>query len=79
MRRVDLMRRLLKEAGHEPEHGLGGYSGVLRRLRRKTPELVRPFMESFKLAFDLAMQEQHENAVDLALMEALQSIGVQIE
>ncbi len=51
------------------------YSSIMRDLNRKSPEKVIPFMNSFKKAFDEALSEDFDNPEEIALLEALQTIG----
>ena len=76
--RIDILRSFLKETKAEraAEEDTVSYSATMRKLRKSNPELVRPFMKSFKSAFDNAVNENMEDAEKLALMEARKSVDV---
>ena len=54
------------------------YSSLMRMLRAKHKDSVKPFQEAFKNAFENALDNDLENPEQLALMEALQTIDVDV-
>ena len=54
------------------------YSSTMRELRNKHEDSVREFQVSFKNAFEEALDSDLENPEQLALMEALQKIDVEL-
>ncbi len=50
------------------------FSAVMRQLRDETPELVMPFLKSFKAAMDEAVRNELEDPDTVALTEALKKI-----
>jgi hypothetical protein len=54
------------------------YSYVMRKLRKNNEDKVREFQIDFKQAFEAALDQDLENPEDVALMQALKKIGVEI-
>lgn len=73
-KRIDILRSFLKEANPPREDFT--YSSVMRRVRKQSPELVTRFMKSFKEAFDFGMMKKIDNIEQIALIQAIKSIGV---
>src|SRR5690606_20011661 len=54
------------------------YSSVMRDLRQNNKDSVRKFQVTFKNAFEEAIDEELDNPEQIALMQALQEINVEI-
>ena len=54
------------------------YSSVMRTLRNKYPEKVKEFEKTFKESFDKAVLEDLDNVEELALLEAIKKIKVEL-
>jgi hypothetical protein len=54
------------------------YSYVMRKLRKNNPDQVREFQVEFKQAFEDALDQDIESPEDVALMQALQKVGVEV-
>ena len=51
------------------------YTGIMRDIRKDDIKKVRAFQKSFKKAFDEALEDDIENPEEIALMEAIDTIG----
>lgn len=71
--RYDMIKSLAQDQLHD-----FSYSAVLRHLRKNNPELVTDFLKAFKEAFDEGVQDDLEDIEQAALMEAIQSIGIEL-
>lgn len=71
--RYDMIKSLAQEKLHD-----FSYSAVLRHLRKNNPELVSDFLKAFKEAFDEGMRDDLDDIEQAALMEAIQSIGIEL-
>lgn len=54
------------------------YSSIMRYLNKNKPALIEKFMHKFKLSFDDALSEKLDNPENLALMEAIQEINLNL-
>ncbi len=73
--RIEILKSLLKRANTKKDDF--SYSAVMRRMRKKHPELVRDFMKAFKNAFDTGQDQGIEKLETIALMEAIKSVGIE--
>ena len=54
------------------------YSSVMRTLRKEHPDKVKEFLKEFKKNFDKAVLEGLDNVEELALLEAIKKIKVEL-
>lgn len=71
--RLDILKSLLKKADFNSDFS---YSATMRKIRKEHPEKVVEFMNAFKRAFDEAQNDEIENIEQVALMQAIKSIGL---
>lgn len=71
--RLDILKSLLKKANSNTDFS---YSATMRKIRKEHPEKVTEFMNAFKRAFDEAQNDEIENIEQVALMQAIKSIGL---
>lgn len=71
--RFDILKSFLKKSN--PDHDFS-YSATMREIRKKHPEKLSVFMDAFKQAFDAAQDTEMEGAEQVALMQAIKSIGL---
>lgn len=67
--REKIMKNLLKK------DDVLTYSGCIRELNKSHPELIVPFMKSFKKAFLMAHQDGVDGPEAVALLEAFQTLS----
>ncbi len=77
--RVEILKDMIKSAKEEKTSGGFSYSAIMRHIRKNQPELVSEFMKTFKQAFDLGMSEDIPDIEQVALMEAIKTVGIEIE
>ncbi len=70
--RFDILKSFLKKANPNDF----SYSATMRKIRKEHPEKVVEFMDAFKRAFDEAQNDEIENIEQIALMQAVKSIGL---
>lgn len=76
--RLELLKDIIKSA--KPDSDIVfSYSAIMRHLRKNKPESVSEFMKTFKQAFDLGMSEDIPDIEQVALMEAIKTIGLEIQ
>ncbi len=73
--RTNLFSNLIKSGKKDPVT----YSSMMRNLRANKPEIVKEFMEIFKNTFDVAMNDNLEDAEQIALLEAMQKLKLTSE
>lgn len=69
--RFDILKSFLKKSSQD-----FSYSATMREIRKKHPDKLLPFMDAFKQAFDAAQDAEMEGAEQVALMQAIKSIGL---
>ena len=55
------------------------YSAVMRHVRKNSPNKLKQFMKTFKEAFDIGMEDNIPDIEQVALMEAIKTIGLEIQ
>lgn len=72
--RLEILRSFVKEAN--PNMQDFSYSAIMRQMRKQHPERVKEFMRNFKNAFDAARSEEMDSMEQIALMQAIKSVGL---
>jgi ABC-type nitrate/sulfonate/bicarbonate transport system substrate-binding protein len=72
--RIEIFKFLIKKSDINKKDF--SYSAIMRDIRKKYPDKVKPFMQAFKEAFEAAKDEEIDDVEQTALMQAIKTVNL---
>lgn len=71
MKRIDILKSFAQEKQEE-----FSYSAMIRKIRKEHPDKIKSFLQAFKEAFDFGVSKNIDSIEQLALLQAIKTIGL---